>query len=83
MDVNKTFNPWHWAFDYATEQGWFPGAFDKGGFYMDANGIYHAKQSGSVQSEEESGYNNGYDAIFNCATSMNKAKFEFTSNDVD
>ena len=83
MDVNKTFNPLYWAFDYATEQGWFTGAFDKGGFYMDANGIYHAKQSGSVQSEEATGYNNGYDAIFNCATSMNKDNYKFTSNGVE
>jgi hypothetical protein len=81
MDINKKANPLYWAFDYSTEQGWFSGAFDVGGFYRDDNKIYHAKQSGSLQSWKYAGYNSLYDSVFNGATSMNQAQFKFDYNE--
>ena len=72
MDINKNANPLYWAFTYSTQQGWFKEGFDVGGFYRDDKGIYHAKQSGSLQSWEYAGYNNFYDAVFKGATDMDK-----------
>jgi len=79
MEISTELNPLYWAFDFVTEQGLCPGGFDAGGFYMDDKGIYHAKQSGSIQSLEGIGYNNFFDAVFNCSTSMNQIQFQFES----
>ena len=70
-------------FTKKTKNGKFQKLFDLGGFYRDAKGIYHAKQSGSLQSWAYSGYNDFYDELFDLATSMNKAKFKFTSDGTD
>jgi RHS repeat-associated protein len=67
----------------STKYGMYPAAFDIGGFKMDKAGVYHAKQSGSLQSWKYSGYNNLYDAVFNLATSMARAKFQFSSEGQD
>ena len=75
MDVWKTgkiYEKW----DEVTDQETYPELFNVLGFYTDAKGIYHAKQSGSVQSLEGIGYNNFYDSVFNCATNMDRAKFD-------
>ncbi|TYQ13383.1 UNVERIFIED_CONTAM: RHS repeat-associated protein [Acetivibrio alkalicellulosi] len=92
MDVNKKTNPFYWAFDYATEKSWVPlpwgteiveKGFDIGGFYRADNGMYHAKQTGSLQSLKYIGYNNLYDTVFHGATSMNRARFPFTYDGKD
>lgn len=48
---------------------------------MDDDGVYHARQEWSLQSFEYSGYNDFYDTVFHYATSMNKAKFQFSDDD--
>jgi hypothetical protein len=83
MDINKKANPLYWAFDYSTEKGWFKEGFDIGGFYRDDKGIYHSKQSGSLQSWKYAGYNSLYDAVFNGATSMDQSQYPFTYNRKD
>ena len=57
------------------------GLFYAGGFVMDGDGVYHARQEWSLQSFEYSGYNDFYDTVFHYATSMNKAKFQFSDDD--
>ncbi len=80
MYIYKHISPLYWAFLFSTQQGCFSEAFDIGGFKRDENGIYHAKQSGSLQSWEYAGYNNLYDGVFNCATNMERTNFPFTYN---
>ena len=57
--------------------------FYAGGFVMDDNGIYHARQEWSIQSIPIAGYNDFYDTVFHYATDMRKAPFEFTYNGKD
>lgn len=52
--------------------------FYAGGFVMDGNGIYHARQEWSLQSFKYSGYNDFYDKVFHYATDMDKAKYQFS-----
>jgi hypothetical protein len=59
------------------------GLFYAGGFVMDDDGVYHARQEWSLQSFEYSGYNDFYDTVFHYATSMAKEKFEFNSDGED
>lgn len=64
---------------YATQQGWFKELFYAGGFVRDSeSGVYHARQEWSLQSFKYSGYNDFYDTVFHYATSMDKAKFQFS-----
>ncbi|GMQ62881.1 hypothetical protein [Vallitalea maricola] len=65
------------AFTYATQNGWFPEAFDLAGFER-IDGIYHAKQDALLQSQKYVGYNAIYDYVFDCATSMDTKIFDFT-----
>lgn len=65
---------------YATQQGWFSKAFYAAGFVRDSGGVYHARQDALQQ---YGGYNDFYDSIFNAATSMDKAKFQFSMNGQD
>ncbi len=44
--------------------------FYAGGFVMDGNGIYRARQEWSIQSFKYSGYNDFYDEVFHYATDM-------------
>lgn len=55
--------------------------FYAGGFVIDKDGIFHARQEGSLKSFEYSGYNDFYDKVFHYATDMNKAKFQFSDED--
>ncbi|OPX45078.1 hypothetical protein CLHUN_09650 [Ruminiclostridium hungatei] len=55
--------------------------FYAGGFVMDDDGVYHARQEWSLQSFEYSGYNDFYDTVFHYATSMAKEKFQFSDAD--
>jgi len=57
--------------------------FYAGGFVMDGDGVYHARQEWSLQSFEYSGYNDFYDTVFHYATSMEKDPFKFSYNDKD
>ncbi|WP_278244411.1 RHS repeat-associated core domain-containing protein [Clostridium sp. BNL1100] len=54
--------------------------FYAGGFVMDGDGVYHARQEWSIQSFKYSGYNDFYDTVFHYATSMEKAKFPFSDD---
>ncbi|EGD45647.1 hypothetical protein Cpap_0006, partial [Ruminiclostridium papyrosolvens DSM 2782] len=54
--------------------------FYAGGFVMDGDGVYHARQEWSIQSFKYSGYNDFYDTVFHYATSMAKAKFPFSDD---
>jgi len=57
------------------------GLFYAGGFVMDDDGIYHARQEYSIQSFKYSGYNDFYDTVFYYATDMDKMKFPFSDDD--
>ncbi|GMQ58874.1 hypothetical protein AN1V17_32700 [Vallitalea sediminicola] len=67
------------AFTYATQNGWFPEAFDLGGFER-KDGIYHAKQDALLQSKKYVGYNAIYDYVFDCVTSMDAKTYNFSCN---
>lgn len=68
------------AFVFATQQRMLPSFFDKAGFEIDENGIYHAKQDG-WQSNKFVGYNKFYDGAFEFASSMDFKYFNFSDGD--
>jgi hypothetical protein len=77
-DIKDT-DAYKWFVEQTQERG-LPWAF---GFYRDENGIYHARQGDSLQSWKYSGYNDLYDDVFDLATDMDKAKFQFSSDSKD
>ena len=74
MIIGNPINNWF------AKNGWFSSLFSAAGFVRtkDLSGtyIYHAKMDCLQQ---YGGYNNFYDTVFKYATSMDKAKFQFTS----
>ena len=65
---------------YATQQGWFKDQFYAAGFFRNSGGVYHARQDCLQQ---HGGYNDFYDSVFHYATSMDKAKFQFSMDGKD
>ena len=69
---------------YFTQKGLFSELFSLAGFVrtkdLNGNYVYHAKQNAP---QAVGGYNELYDIIFNLASSMDKAKFSFSSDGKD
>lgn len=86
MNFFKQVSPNYKAILNVTQKGGFPKLFDVFGFTSEKNGkniTYHANQSGSLQSWKYTGFNSLYDGVFNCATNMDKARFEFSHQGKD
>ena len=78
-DTTRTIARWliaNPATVYATQNGWFSDLFSAAGFFRDSKGIYHSKPDCWQQT---GGFNDFYDIVFDHATSMENAKFQFTS----